>query len=115
MSNASPTDPVGHYVDIPLQVVQSQYQVTVLLDVGGHEVVYDAIGSDAPLRIVTDIVRRHVRDDGTCISSESVAKVVTSNDELRGWPEFADFEHRLKHHLSRVLQDLLAAGTLAAP
>lgn len=115
MSNATPTDPVGHYVDIPLQVVQSQYQVTVLLDVGGHEVIYDAIGANAPLRIVTDIVRRHVRDDGTCISSEVVETIVTSNDELRGWPEFADFEQRLKHHLSQVLQDRLATGTLAAP
>ena len=114
MSNAIPTDPVGHYADIPLQVVQSQYQVTVLLDVGGHEVVYETIGADAPLRIVTDIVRRHVRDDGTCISSEIVATIVTSSEELRSWPEFSAFEQRLKDRLSRELQDLLATGTLSA-
>lgn len=80
------------------------YTVTPILDISGHSVFYDGFGPNVPLRIRSDLVRRHIRDDnGQCILTESLGAIDIGDATIKAWPEFAPFEARLKQHLAEQM------------
>lgn len=88
----------------------TSYTVNIISDVAGHQVVYDGYGPGVPMRIVSDVVLRHLRsDDGSCIRTDPVTSITTSEAELRSWPEFNSFEARLRAHLDAQITAMLTA------
>lgn len=81
--------------------MSAEYTVDVIIDVAGHQVVYNGVGPGVPLSIRSEVVRRHIRrDTGACILTESMGVIETPDEVVRGWATFAPFENQLKAHLN---------------
>lgn len=87
--------------------MSNTYTVTVFPDISRHRVVYDGIGADVPLRILSEVVLRHIRDDGVVVTSERITELQTDDATVRSWPEFAPFEARLKQHLAEQMASVV--------
>lgn len=77
------------------------YEVSVIYDIAGHSVFYDGFGPGVPLRIRSDLVRRHIRTDtGECIRTDTIGTIEIDDATIKTWPEFAPFEGKLKAYLA---------------
>lgn len=94
----------------------SDYTVTIITDVSGHQVVYDGVGPDVPLSIKSDVVRRHIRNDtGACILTESIGTIITPDAVVRSWETFGPFEEDLKAHLNAQIAAMFAPAPPPEP
>ncbi len=90
--------------------MSNTYTVTVINDFSGHQVSYSGWGDTATMKIVSEVVRRHIRDDdGSCIRTDPLMTVTTDEETLMSWPEFIALEARLRSHLQARVMEMLSA------